>query len=189
MSSGLQASLVGGEISPDCYARVDMARYLNSLRSCENWIIKPYGGAINRSGSRYIAETKTEGDRVRLIPFVFSASQSYVLEFGDYYARFFRNGIAINALESVTAYGFGTGAGVVKDFQLQCPAGDVTHPNEVTVYVAGVEQSATGSANLFTAPEDFSNAAWIKDSGATITANNWTPPGEAAVGDTVNWSA
>lgn len=187
----IQPSLTGGELAPAEWGRVDLARYQTSLKFVVNFEILAYGGARNRSGTQMIAETKTVGDRVRLIPFTFSASQTYVLEFGDHYVRFFRNGVAIPALKSVTACPFGTGDGVVTDFQLLDALGNpVTMPNDVTVYVAGVEQSLLGGNNLLASPNAFDAVDWTKDVACTVTAGTWTPTGEgSAVGDTLNWSA
>lgn len=51
-----------------------------------------HGGAANRSGTMFIGDTKFPGKAVRLIPFIFNADQTYVLEFGDLYMRVHRNG-------------------------------------------------------------------------------------------------
>lgn len=187
----IQPSLTGGEIAPALWARVDLATFMRSLKTCRNFTILAYGGAQNRTGTELIAETKTEGDRIRLIPFTFSSSQTYVLEFGDHYIRFFRDGVAIPGLTSVTACAFGTGAGVVKAFQLLDTGGaSVTLPNIVAVYVAGALQSPVGGTNLLASANAFNAADWTKDTGATVTANSWTPTGEtSAIGDHLDWSA
>ena len=56
-----------------------------------NFIPLPQGGAIRRPGTRYVSAAKTASTTVRLIPFIFSRTQSYVLEFGDGYVRFYMN--------------------------------------------------------------------------------------------------
>lgn len=88
MTSINQASFTGGEISPNLYSRVDLARWMNSLKTCRNFITQPYGGAKNRSGTRYIATAKGAG---RLIPFRFNSTQQYVLEFTDLNIRVYRD--------------------------------------------------------------------------------------------------
>lgn len=95
MARPIQPSLAGGELSPSCYARVDLARYAISLKTCKNWIIRPYGGAVNRPGTKYLAEVKTSAKKVRLIPFIVSTSQAYVVEVGDQYMRFYAGGAQI----------------------------------------------------------------------------------------------
>lgn len=55
-------------------------------------MVHPYGGIKNRSGSRYVCEVKDSSKKVRLIPFSFSSSQTYVLEVGEGYIRMVTNG-------------------------------------------------------------------------------------------------
>lgn len=86
-----QPSFTGGEISPSLYARVDLTRYANSLKTCRNMIVSSYGGVYNRPGQRFIAASKANG-AFRLIPFQFNTTQTYVIELGEHYARFYANG-------------------------------------------------------------------------------------------------
>lgn len=85
----IQPTLTGGELSPSCYARVDLARYATSLKTCENFIVRPYGGITNRAGLHFEAEAKYSDKATRVIPFEFSEIATYVVELGDYYARFY----------------------------------------------------------------------------------------------------
>lgn len=76
-----QNVLNGGEISPLLRARVDQPRYGTGTREMLNFVPMPQGGATRRPGTRYLgAALHSSG---RLIPFVFSATQGRVLEFGD----------------------------------------------------------------------------------------------------------
>lgn len=94
----IQTNFTGGEISPRLYGRVDLQKYATSLERCENFVIFPHGGITKRSGTRYIAEVKNSAKKVKLIPFIFSTEQAYMLEFGDYYVRFYRNeSVLLNA--------------------------------------------------------------------------------------------
>lgn len=103
-----QSSFTGGEISPALYARVDLARYAVSLKTCRNFIVRPYGGVENRPGTQFIEEVKDSASRVRLIKFSFSASQNYVLELGPLYIRIYRDGAQLldggSPVEVVTPY-------------------------------------------------------------------------------------
>ena len=63
------------------HGRVDLALYQTSLKTCENFIAEAYGGASNRPGTRYVGGCYSNTNYCRLVPFVFSAEQSYVLEF------------------------------------------------------------------------------------------------------------
>ena len=85
----IQTNGTAGEISPRLIGRVDVSRYANGLRTCENAIPLVHGGLRRRYGLRYLAAAKSNTTRARLIPFVFSRTQAFVLEFGDFYVRFF----------------------------------------------------------------------------------------------------
>lgn len=87
----IQTNFTGGEISPRLLGRVDLEKYSSSCELIQNFVVFPHGGMTKRSGTRFIAETKASDDRIRLIPFVFSTEQAYILEFGDQYVRFYRN--------------------------------------------------------------------------------------------------
>jgi len=179
----MTVSMTGGEISPSAYGRVDLAKYQNCLKTCRNFTVQPYGGVKNRPGTEFITEAKTVGKRVRLIPFAFSADQTYVLEFGQGYIRFTKEGAVIPALVAATAQNFGTGNGSTKDFQLP-----TTLPHTVTaVYVDGVEQTKTAKTNLVSNPEAFDHADWIK-SGTTVTANGVLSPISDLTADTLDWA-
>lgn len=181
----------GGEVSPLLWARVDLARYGSWLKTCVNWIVQPYGGVKTRPGTQYIATTKNTGDRVRLIPFTYNSEQNYVIELGDHYARFHRNGAPLMALKTATDESIGTGDGVTTDFQLLVNGSRIYTPNTVIVSVGGVVQQAEDDVNLCRYPEAITGPAWITCSTGTvsITTDNWTPPGAlTATGDTLVWS-
>lgn len=83
----LQGHFDGGEVSPLLYGRVDSERYKSSLALCKNWIPTIQGGLTRRPGTYFI--NKTAGSSARLIPFEFSTTQAYILEFGLGYIRFY----------------------------------------------------------------------------------------------------
>lgn len=87
----IQTNFTGGEISPRLLGRVDLTKYTASLQTCQNFLVFPHGGVTKRSGTRFIAEVKDSSKKVRLVPFVFSTVQAYIIEFGDNYVRFYRN--------------------------------------------------------------------------------------------------
>lgn len=95
MGSGIiQPSFTSGEMSPSLHGRVDFARYYTGLKTCRNYIIRQYGGVVNRPGTKFVVETKGSA-AVRLIPFSFSTEQTYVLEFGPYYMRVIKDGAPV----------------------------------------------------------------------------------------------
>jgi hypothetical protein len=84
-----QVSFASGELSPLLSARTDLARYFTGLATAKNVFIHPQGGVSNRQGTYFMASTKDSTKKSVLIPFKFSKSQSYVMEFGNLYIRFF----------------------------------------------------------------------------------------------------
>lgn len=92
MAEYSQVSFASGELAPSLYARVDQARYITGLKTCRNFFVMKHGGAANRPGTKYIAATKNASETVRLIPFIFNSDQTYVLEFGNLYIRFYKDG-------------------------------------------------------------------------------------------------
>jgi hypothetical protein len=95
MADMIQPSFSAGEMAPATYARVDLARYYTGLRTCRNFVVLPEGGVQNRAGTRFVAEVNNSSARTRLIPFQFSTEQTYVLEFGNGYIRFFADGAPV----------------------------------------------------------------------------------------------
>lgn len=82
-----QTNFTAGEVSPKCYGRVDLARYQNGAKAMPNCIVNIHGGAERRPGSIFVQGTKNNLKRSRLIPYIFSTTQAYMLEFGDLYMR------------------------------------------------------------------------------------------------------
>lgn len=87
-----QPAFTAGELSPALWARVDLAKYGSGLKTAINVFIHAHGGASNRAGLRFIDEVKDSADNARLLPFQFNTEQSYILELGDLYMRFYRDG-------------------------------------------------------------------------------------------------
>lgn len=85
----IQPSFAGGELSPSLWGRVDLNKYATGLRRLENFIVRPHGGVSRRPGMRFVAEAK---GACRLVAFQYNAEQNYVLEFGNKYVRFFKDG-------------------------------------------------------------------------------------------------
>ena len=90
--SQLQTNFTAGELSNRLYGRPDLAKYKNGAETLENIIVFPHGGASRRSGTKFVKEVKVSADNTRLIPFEFSVTQAYMLEFGDEYMRIYKDG-------------------------------------------------------------------------------------------------
>lgn len=90
-ASPILTAFNAGEFSVTLEGRSDLAKYPQAQKLRENFILLPQGPAQRRGGTRYVAPIKTEGSRAWLIRFEFSATQAFVLEFGDQYVRFYFN--------------------------------------------------------------------------------------------------
>lgn len=80
-----------GELSPRLAARIDFSKFKSGVDTLENFIVLSEGGAMRRSGSRFISEVKDSTVKSRLKRFEFSTTQAYILELGNQNMRFYRN--------------------------------------------------------------------------------------------------
>jgi hypothetical protein len=87
----IQTSLNGGELSPLLSGAVDLDKYRAGLAAQKNYLSLVQGPATLRPGSRYISACKDSTKKARLLDFRFSQTQALVLEFGNYYIRFYQN--------------------------------------------------------------------------------------------------
>lgn len=100
MAEGVfQTSFAAGELSPNLYAREDIEKYSSGAALMRNFYVDYRGGASNRPGTEYKAQC-VANTTTRLIPFIFSQDQSYVLEFSDAHIRIYQFGIAIQDLSA-----------------------------------------------------------------------------------------
>lgn len=88
------------------WGRSDLEKYGVGLRRLRNFFVNKQGNAVSRPGSKMIYETKFPGLPVRLVPFIFSDEQTFVLEFGDQYIRFFTDGGVVIDPNQTLAYEF-----------------------------------------------------------------------------------
>ena len=97
-------NFTGGELSPRLDGRNDLAKYASGCKTLQNMIVYPHGSAARRPGTTFVAEVKTSSAFTRLIPFEFSTTQTYILEFGDDYIRFYKDsGAILEANKTITA--------------------------------------------------------------------------------------
>jgi hypothetical protein len=91
----MQKSFAAGELSPNLYARVDLAKYQSGLAVCRNFFVDYRGGVSTRMGFRYIGSAGNSALQVRLCRFAFNTQQNYILEIGHRYIRFISQGAYI----------------------------------------------------------------------------------------------
>lgn len=103
MALALQRSFQFGEVAPAVAARADLSFYGQALRTCRNFVVQRHGSVANRPGTAYLASTKTVADQSVLFAAVFADDAAYVIEAGDLYFRFYRNGARVT-VSGVTAW-------------------------------------------------------------------------------------
>jgi len=91
----IQTSFVGGEFGPSLLGRVDVAQYKNAAALVQNWLIRPFGSIVTTPGLEYVNQCVTGGSTtiagIRIIPFQFSVTDSYIIEMGVGYFQFYTN--------------------------------------------------------------------------------------------------
>jgi len=87
-----QTSFNAGELSPLLKGRPSLDKFKNGCETMENFIPQIQGPARKRPGTRFVAEVRDAAGAARLLPFEYSTTQAYVLEFGDLYVRFYLDG-------------------------------------------------------------------------------------------------
>ena len=88
-------NFTGGELSPRLDGRNDLSKYASGCKTLQNMVVYPHGSAARRPGTSFVAEVKTSSAYTRLVPFEFSTEQTYILEFGNEYIRFYKDSGAI----------------------------------------------------------------------------------------------
>lgn len=84
-----------GEVSPSLYSRTDSAVYTASAQRVENFFLRAEGGVIKRAGLQHIYRYDTTIDTTktqqsRLMPFVFSDDERYIISIEDVKVRVFQ---------------------------------------------------------------------------------------------------
>ncbi len=106
-----QNNFNAGELSPLVYGRADIEKYPLGLRQAYNMLPLLQGPITRRPGTEYIARTKFHDKKSILLDYEFSKTQAYILEIGDLYIRFFKDGAPI--IEKYTAITGATAANPV----------------------------------------------------------------------------
>lgn len=96
----IQTNFTAGEIDPLLRSRIDIKSYENGLETAQNVLCQPQGGITRRNGLRYInalpnAGSDSAANGVRLVPFEFSTSDSYMLCFTHNRMHVYKNGALI----------------------------------------------------------------------------------------------
>lgn len=80
----IQTDFAVGELDPKLRARIDIKQYRSAVETGTNVVVQPQGGATRRPGSKYVHEipsAASPASGLRLVPFEFSVTDSYMLAF------------------------------------------------------------------------------------------------------------
>ena len=153
----ISTNFTSGELSPLLDGRVDLSKYYNGAKQLENFITVPTGGAKRRPGTYYVASVKTAAKLTRLVPFQFSTTQSYNIEFGDLYLRFYMNRGQILSPDTYTKL---------------LLHGDGTDGSPNFIDETGKTMTAAGTAEIDTAQYKFGNASGFFQDGHISTPDH-----------------
>ncbi len=176
-------NFTGGELSPRLDGRNDLAKYSSGCSTLENLIVYPHGSAARRPGTNFVAEVKDSTKKTRLIPFEFSTTQTYMLEFGNLYIRFYKDNGQI--LSGGSAYEISTPYLEAELFDLKfAQSADVMyicHPNHEVEKL-----SRTGHTSWSLTDVDFTKGPFLDPNTTTTTL---TPSNAATGSRTITASA
>ena len=88
----IQTAFLGGETSPKLLARVDLEGYDKSCKTMTNALPFYHGGAKRRPGTFWHGEVRNSAFAVKLIPFIYSRTQSFMCVFNNGFIQFIKNG-------------------------------------------------------------------------------------------------
>lgn len=108
-SQHLTSNFSAGEFSPKLRGRTDIEKFNAAASKLENVVVLKQGGATMRPSMDFKVEVKTSANLTRLIEFVYSRTDAFVLEFGNLYMRVLSNGALVETspgvpFELVTPY-------------------------------------------------------------------------------------
>lgn len=95
-ASPIVSSFNSGELSPLLDGRTDLSKYASGCKILDNFIPQVEGPAVKRQGTRFVREVLNSAQVTRLIPFEFSTTQAYILEFGNQYISVYKDNGSVN---------------------------------------------------------------------------------------------
>nr|BDD45116.1 hypothetical protein 6 [bacterium] len=163
-----QPSFAAGEVAPELYGRIDQALYDIGLRTCKNFLIRQYGGAWNRPGTKFTGPTQDFSKTTRLIPFAFNEEQTYCLEFGNGYMRVIKNGAHVTeSAQNIVSVTLST------DITIEITGH--SYSNGEDVYLSGLGGTTELNGRTFRVSDAATNTFKLKDfNGNYIDGSSYT---------------
>ncbi len=156
----------GGVLSPLMKGRIDVDRYDAGCETLENMLPLIQGPIRKRPGTIYVANVTLDVANSRLIPFEFSETQAYVLEFTGFFVKFYTLGglVLSGGGPYLLPVSYGVGEANNLDFAQSADVMYLTHPD-----YAPRKLSRIADDNWTIAEVDFSPPPFLDENDTTIT--------------------
>ena len=172
-------NFTGGELSPRLDGRTDLTKYSSGCSTLENLVVYPHGSAARRPGSTFVAEVADSDNKTRLIPFEFSTTQTYMLEFSNLKMRVYKDKGAV--LE-----GDKTISGITQANPAVVTATSHGYDNGDEVLISGVSGMTEVNGKRFLVADKTTNTFELQDKdGVDINSTSFTAYSSGGVANKV----
>ncbi len=184
----VQNNWTSGELTPYLHGRPDFNRYQMGAAKLENFVVLPHGLIVRRSGTVHVTEKKViggaNGQTFRLIPFIFSEADVFVLEVGHQYIRFYKNG-AVVGVPYELASPYTASQLVALDFSQSGNVMYLFHPDVQTRRLIRIDDTNWVFSTLEFYDGPYNKVQFYNDL-STQTTYTMTPSAVGTVGASVN---
>jgi hypothetical protein len=172
-------NFTGGELSPRLDGRTDLTKYSSGCSTLENLVVYPHGSAARRPGSTFIAEVASSANKTRLIPFEFSTTQTYMLEFSNLKMRVYKDkGAVLEGDKTIT--------GITQANPAVVTASSHGYSNGDEVLISGVSGMTEVNNKRFLVADKTTNTFELQDKdGVDINSTSFTAYASGGVSNKV----
>ena len=172
-------NFTGGELSPRLDGRTDLTKYSSGCSTLENLVVYPHGSAARRPGSTFIAEVASSANKTRLIPFEFSTTQTYMLEFSNLKMRVYKDkGAVLEGDKTIT--------GITQANPAVVTATSHGYSNGDEVLISGVSGMTEVNGKRFLVADKTTNTFELQDKdGVDINSTSFTAYASGGVSNKV----
>ena len=172
-------NFTGGELSPRLDGRTDLTKYSSGCSTLENLVVYPHGSAARRPGSTFIAEVASSANKTRLIPFEFSTTQTYMLEFSNLKMRVYKDkGAVLEGDKTIT--------GITQANPAVVTASSHGYSNGDEVLISGVSGMTEVNGKRFLVADKTTNTFELQDKdGVDINSTSFTAYASGGVSNKV----
>ena len=172
-------NFTGGELSPRLDGRNDLTKYSSGCKTLENLIVYPHGAAARRPGTSFVAEVANSANKTRLIPFEFSTTQTYMLEFSNLKIRVYKdNGSVLEGDKTIS--------GITKANPAVVTANSHGYSNGDEVVITAVAGMTEVNGKRFLVADKTTNTFELQDKdGTDINSSGFTTYSSGGVSNKV----